>query len=390
MKPIAFLGIGQFGGNIADIADKHGYYTGAINLCKEDLNSLKNVKAKLHLNGSFGAGKDRSEAIEKIKDNFDNAVEWIKNRFSDPGIEIIYVVFSTGGGSGSGIGPITVDVMSEIMPDKKWGAIIALPFSYEGLSANANTIKCFEELSQIENLASVFIIDNEKVSAMNNNLSRKDVFDITNNEIIALFDLVLNYTKRTSSLGNFDKKDLIQLLSTRGNALITTIGFSKDLYKDKDIDLQEYIYQQTDDSIINNIFANLEFDNNILRAGVIYEFRDIGFNPVSSQIILRQVGSPIDLFEGYYETNNNRITTILTGLSFPFTTLNKIDEAVSIEQQKIESTVLSKYNQSFKGKSTEFINILQKTKQKSKTTVQQNNNIEKPSMSLKDKLAKYK
>ncbi|MBZ4649150.1 hypothetical protein [Thermosipho sp. (in: thermotogales)] len=379
MGKVAFLGIGQCGGNICDVAERHGFLTGAINLCKEDLQCLKYVKSKLYLNG-YGAGKDRSVAIEKVKEDFDNIAGWICNNYNDNDVEIIYVVFSSGGGTGSGIGPMIIDLMSDIMPHKRWGSIVVLPFENEGLSVYLNTLKCMEELTEIRNLASVFFIDNAKTSNFTR-LSRKNVIEFTNNNIIENIKYVIEVTKNTSKFGNFDMKDLISILSERGNVIISKVNLPEN-YDPNKVSIQQMI----ESGLEINIFTDIQFDKVITKAGIIYEVEEQIFNLIDNKTILKNIGNPVDLFEGYYLSGKNSITVILSGMTFPFNTLKEIDDSLQNDRDKIKNTIEIVKTQQFKSKSFEFINIVHDNKK----SIDSQQNITKPSLSLKEKLAKYK
>lgn len=379
LKSVAFLGIGQCGGNICDVAEYKGFTTAAINLCKEDLQCLKYVKSKLHLNG-YGAGKDRSVAIEKVKEDFDNIAEWIYQRFNDNDIQIVYVVFSSGGGTGSGIGPMIIDLMSDIMPHKKWGAVVVLPFKNEGLSVYANTLRCAEELTQINNLASVFFVDNAKTYNYTK-MGRNETIQFINEKVIENFEHVLNITKMTSRYGNFDLKDLMNILSERGNAIIVKTRIPDGIKIEKDT-----IPKLIEDSLEVNIYADIQFDKVVGKAGMIYEVDESTFKLIDNGLIFKNIGNPIDLFEGYYVSGKNHITTILSGLTFPFNTLKEIDESIASNSEQLQTTIETIKNQSFKSKSFEILNMIRQNRPQ----VQQRDLSVKPSQSLKDKLAKYK
>lgn len=384
-KPIAILGIGQFGGNIADIAEQFGFTTGAMNLCKEDLKSLKYVQSKLHLGRSFGAGKNRSEAIEVIKENYEDVAEWIKKIYNDEDIKIVYVSFSTGGGSGSGIGPLIIDLMSDIMPEKKWGAITALPFEDEGISVNANTISCIEELTSVENLATTFVIDNNKVYSRIRT-SIKDVFDYTNKKMMAHLDSFINYTTYSSKLGNLDMNDFLKILSVRGNAVMNSI-----IIPDNFELTEDSLSKLIESEINNSIFADIEFDRNIIRAGMIYELSDNQIKYINNGKIFKNIGKPFDLYQGFYNTNKGIISPILSGLSFPNSTLEKIDISVFKEEQQMQERLSNSKQQSFKSKSSKLIGLLQETKKNDFNSQKDKlSSVERSSTTLKDKLSKYK
>ena len=61
-KDFAFIGVGQAGGNIAELFELAGYKALYINTSQEDLATLENAKQKHHIVGGEGAAKDRDRA----------------------------------------------------------------------------------------------------------------------------------------------------------------------------------------------------------------------------------------------------------------------------------------------------------------------------------------
>ncbi|EJL1642822.1 hypothetical protein NL868_004357, partial [Shigella flexneri] len=75
---ISFLGLGQGGSNLADVAASRGFHAASINYSQRDLDSLENIELKLKLVGSEGIGKIRSEAIRLMNNNWDLAINFVK------------------------------------------------------------------------------------------------------------------------------------------------------------------------------------------------------------------------------------------------------------------------------------------------------------------------
>lgn len=169
---IAFLGIGGAGGNLADLASERGFHSTAINFSQGNLNSLENVKYKLKLIGSDGAGHDRNLAIELMSQHYDMVINFVKDHFNNESNQIIFVTFSCGGGTGSGVAPILLDLLSATMPDKtfvarEWdhetryfiilqnGDTLGYDFDVEAFYLNNywNEISCDEALELLQLLA---------------------------------------------------------------------------------------------------------------------------------------------------------------------------------------------------------------------------------------------
>jgi len=184
-----FLGVGQAGGNIANHAAKIGYRSIAINYSQRDLESLDQIDQKLKLVGSEGVGKKRDDAIKLMSHNIEMIQEFVINNFSTPAVEVIVVPFSTGGGTGSGVGPLLTDFLSSIMPNKVIVACPILPDYSESMISQYNALKTSEELSGQD--VAVFPIDNQKARK---HYGKHQLYQTMNEKVVSLFDRMYEYT----------------------------------------------------------------------------------------------------------------------------------------------------------------------------------------------------
>lgn len=331
---IAFIGIGGAGGNLADLASEMGLHAGTINFSQGDLNSLQNIKYKLKLIGSDGVGHDRQLAIQLVSEHYETVLNFIKDHFNNE--SIIFVPFSTGGGTGSGITPLLLDLLSTTMEDKTFVAMPIIPDKTESLTAQINTLQVFEELSN-QNVC-ILPIDNNQIKLIHKPMSKKELYDIANNSVIQYIELLTSYTNRFSQHGTFDKRDLHNALKTKGIALISHIYLS-------DIKSENGL---TKDSLTKHIHHSWHYspfipieEKQIIKAAFIFDgnlndLHAVDYNDVFSTFN----NQPIDLFEGIYEGGEEGvITTLLTGLSWCHTRLKEIEEIVQLQKQAIDDAM---------------------------------------------------
>jgi tubulin-like protein CetZ len=331
------IGVGQCGGNIADIAESKGFPTLAINSYQGDLDSLSHVTNRIHLKGYNGAGKDRTRGRAALRDNLEGVIEKIGLVAED--VEIIMVAFSSDGGTGSGSGPLLVQILSEIMPDKVVGAIVVLPTLGDSLGSLANSNECISELSLIEDLGACLFIDNEKLGTKVTN--KRDLYQVTNTEVINHLEIICDASQKRSTEGNFDGADLISIMSARGAAAIDSF-----LLKKVD-NINQKIREGWDKG---SIYITPEYDQKIINAGIIYQVGHETAKEVNKNEIFNQIGMPIEIFEGYYGNESKvspSITTIISGLSFPFTRLQQMEEVIEKYKAKVEENLEASFNQKF-------------------------------------------
>lgn len=99
---IAFVAVGQAGGNIGQLFEQKGYNVLYINTSQEDLDTLEKAKFKYHIPNGEGCNKDRRKAKQLVIDDFDQIAAEIETKIKS---ELIFVIFASGGGTGSGARP---------------------------------------------------------------------------------------------------------------------------------------------------------------------------------------------------------------------------------------------------------------------------------------------
>jgi len=324
---IGFIGIGQCGSNIAEIAELYGYRTAICNTSPEDLDSITLIKNKVLLGSNGGAGKDRRMAKQDAKENYEKIVNLIKEKFN--GINMIYFVFSAGGGTGSGMSPMMLDVVRRLVPEKNFGCVTVLPDKRESIVSQMNALECLKEIIRLE--LPCFIADNQKLIDKTIR-SRKDLFDKMNNYIIDCFNLIFNTNRKPSKYGNLDQQDIVRLLSTPGATIITTTGIGKQEKTEKGFSFGKKLMKSWD----NSYFAEIEYGKKLPTFGFIYELEESTTKLVEYSEIEKELGKSLETFEGYYEPNdgNELITSILAGLSYPIERINEISELIKNGRQE--------------------------------------------------------
>ena len=79
-KKIAFIAIGQAGGNIGQLFEERGFSVLYLNTSEEDLSTLSGAKYKYHITGGEGCNKDRKKAKQLVIDE----IELLECRLDDP------------------------------------------------------------------------------------------------------------------------------------------------------------------------------------------------------------------------------------------------------------------------------------------------------------------
>lgn len=305
-KKIGFVAIGQAGGNIGKLFEEKGFHVLYLNTSKEDLQTLKNAKYTYHISGGEGCNKDRIKAKRLVIDDFDNISREIYEKMD---VSMIYVIFASGGGTGSGCGPMLIDLLLEDISDgsssiTSVGAITIIPGENETVKAQINSYECFEELMGIEKIASTIIIDNSKGDRME-----------LNRQLVRSFYNFINIPNRhKDERGNIDRAEVEETLKAKGMLVVTEVPT-------KDSTTAAVL-----ESVRNSVFAPMESDRVIKYMAI-----SIAGN-VDVDGMRKEIGIPIDIFTTY---NTKSTICCMSGLNYPKKRLDVVYKRAVEHQEQI-------------------------------------------------------
>ena len=288
MNDVAIVGVGGAGTNIAFRFEKLGYPTIHINSSTQDESAINGAKNIRHLKGFNGCAGNRKLAEKALSENMDIVDEIINLKET-----IIYIIFSSAGGTGSGLSPALAEMLTE-ETDKTICCIVVLPDKTEDYDFHVNSYKCCQELLNIEGLGSVMFLDNNADNKQNINKNCANMLHafLTNNSV--------------SEMGNVDEEEKRTMIATPGSFVLSVLGNDK----------------ANETSIIerlttNNIFAPMQQDGRCEYVGIINATN----KSIKKEEILKVVGTPRRTFVGF---GSDKAITVISGLSFPFDHLNNI------------------------------------------------------------------
>ena len=320
---IAFVAVGQAGGNIGQLFEQKGYNVLYINTSQEDLDTLEKAKFKYHIPNGEGCNKDRRKAKQLVIDDFDQIAAEIETKIKS---ELIFVIFASGGGTGSGAGPMLADLL--IDDGKTIGAMTIIPNPEESVKSHMNSYECFSELTQIPGLASCFILDN----------SNGDKLEL-NSRFVEDFCSFLDIPEKHKSVkGNIDKAEIIETLKAHGMAVVT---------RQKAQESAEVIK-----AIHNTPFAPIEGDR-----AVKYITASLSGN-VRMADLEKDLGTPIDTFQTF---NDENTICCVSGLNYPQARLDIVYNKVSENKEAIKKNLAATHESTMK-KDVNFLDDLEPEK----------------------------
>lgn len=307
-EEIRFLAVGAAGANVAQMLEKKGFKTYYVNLAKQDLD-LVDSPNKLHIKNGEGASKNRDKAKEVLSESIDEVIEVLEQQITE---RYVFVVYSLGGGTGSGIGAFLASVIAE-NPDKRVGLVIILPSMKESLQARINTYEAMAEIVQLKNsFGAIYILDNNR---------REDRLSI-NRTFAVLFDSFVNIEDASSIRGVIDIAEQKSLLETSGIAMIHKVAQNE----------QAELLSTVNEGIYVPIEQNKKIKYIALSQPEAKESKDA----IEISSVIDVVGQPIDAYMGY---GNTETVLYLGGMSFPKTYINNLAESIRAEQERAEKAM---------------------------------------------------
>lgn len=286
------ISFGQGAGNIGQLMEQQGILNLAINTSKQDLDTL-NVKHKYLIKNGQGCGKDRSKSKKLVINDFENILSVINNILDSTIIKHIFVGFTMGGGSGSGGGPMLAKLIANEYSNINVCVYAVIPSKSEPFKAQYNACECYRELIKIENLGSMFFLDNNK---------HENKFIINRYFVDDLMAFLKIPDEDKSSKGNIDIEEMNTILSCN---LMINIS----------------VTDENNHQINPSILVDIERDGFV---------KYIALSNAKQNLlkdIQASVGYPLDAF---YTFNNRKINVIvLAGLSLPSSSMNEIFDLVN-------------------------------------------------------------
>lgn len=342
---IAFIAVGQAGGNIGKIFEEKGYSVLYMNTSKEDLNTLTVAKYKYHITGGEGCNHDRKKAKQLVIDDFDNIAFKIDNTVN---AELVYVIFASGGGTGSGAGPMLCDLL--IDDGRTVGAITVIPAKEESVKAHINSYECFQELTKIDGLASCFVMDNDN----------GDKIGINDRFVNDFCDFLSVPDTYRSVKGNIDKAEVMETLKSHGMAIVTH------LCADESAEVINWVKNST-------VFAPMESDRTVKYIAACLS-GDVCISDMEMEF-----GTPMDTFSTFNDDGD--IICCISGLSYPVTRLEQVYDKVEANKDVVVNNIRSTHSASL----SKDVNFLDGIEQQ----VRKSDDNEKKPMSRRSIMSKY-
>lgn len=326
MLTVGIIGIGNAGSQVATIAQGENIESVVINSSENDLSTIPDGILKFPLGDLRGAGKNRKEAKTFFKESIkkmlseETLMKFVESK------DVVFIISSTGGGTGSGITPILTQILKTSFLDKTIVTVGILPTLDEAYSTQINTLEYTKELYQKLDKPVYMLYDNDKMKNKATYLMMEDV----NRSIVEDIKVLMGYYNNPTKYSSIDEKDMSMIISTTGRIVVASCTG----IKEKDLD-----DETIDDMIIKKIkncsHAEIQLDKKIKRSGIIANLNESIAQKFDDNLpgLQKVIGSPVEEFR-HISINDekslpNNVYFIASGLSPITDRIEKINERVS-------------------------------------------------------------
>lgn len=342
MLEVGIIGLGNTGNQVAALAkEKLGIPVVAINSSEKDLETVPNNIPKKLISDkdglSAGAGKDRTLAKSYLKDSITNLLKDQEMIDMISPLDVVFVVSSTGGGTGSGTAPLLANILEATFADTKVIMIGVLPVNNEALSAHVNTLEYLNELYKVMDNQTYMLYDNDKCAGM----PSYKLLEKVNNEIVKDIDVLRCTYNFTTKLDSIDDRDAKRLISFPGRIVVSRV----EDFKEKDTDNMS-IEDMLIDNIKKNCHVDAQRDKKIMASGIITNLSQALTEEFDNNIpkVRDFTGDPIHAFNHIYVNDDrkmpNNVYLIMSGLTPVNDKINLISdriEEIEARQKTLEA-----------------------------------------------------
>jgi hypothetical protein len=309
---VGIIGVGNAGGQVAVQAAQNGHNVLLINSSSKDLSSnlIPDNIPSMTIGDRRGCGKNRDIGKGFIKAYYANL--FAEELFLDlvKPCDIIVVIASTAGGTGSGVSPFLVNRIEATYPGKTVIFYGILPKLSESVKAHANTNECMSEVLAIN--VPYMLADLSAFEGEVNDVAYKKIAD----HIVQTLNVIRGDYTYESKYGMIDERDLSVILSEPG--YIAVYNMTVDQHILDNAGMQSLLISYIKDNPIVKIQRN----QIIKEMGIMISMPEELIEKTKTgdySELTNFIGVPLDIFENYSITSEpkGKISLIMSGLTVP-------------------------------------------------------------------------
>lgn len=348
-KQVVIIGVGNCGNQVAWLAEQKYptlFDTIYINTSDNDLSMVKSENSLKFKIGDQeevkGSGKNRTKMKEYLEGDIKKILSSDELTNCIIGKKYAFIVVSAAGGTGSGAGPVLLDVMRQCYPDINFILVGVLPKIKSSLMELGNTLEFLDELYNILGDSTTYMMyDNETTSELPPTVSLSTVNECIVEDIRVLTG-VDNFATPYESI---DEADMESIITTPGRLIVTRVTKKLTEKVMEDSSLDDMIIK----SIKQSCHAETDRNKRVIRWGIITFFTEAVNKMYSPELekVQEFIGTPVERFNhnAINSTNENAnfLYMIASGLSPINDRVEKITDRIEELKKSLANDESSKY-----------------------------------------------
>lgn len=337
MLRIGVIGVGNTGNQIAALSNEELKIPAiAINSSGNDLQAVPDGIPKILISDkeglTHGAGKNRKLAKEFLKDSVLKVVQNEKISDMMQNVDVVFIISSTGGGTGSGTSLAMAELMHSVYANVKVITIGVTPFNGESLSSHVNTLEYLNELYNVMDKSTYMLYDNDRVEGKS-----YEVINKVNEEIVKDLNVLRCFYNLPTKFDSIDERDATRLISFAGRIVVARV----ENFKEKDCDTKT-IEQMIIDTLNTNAHVECQRDQKVMATGIIANLSEQLLRIFDDDLgeVKKFVGDPVHGFKHIHVNEDrkeeNNVFFIMSGLSKINDKITKIEETIDDINEKQE------------------------------------------------------
>ena len=325
MLDVSVIGIGNCGSQIAALAMKKlNIPVLAINSSERDLQTLPKDVPSFMIGDAKGAGKERSAAKEMLKSSIMTILN--DDQYQDVfAVDVIFIVSSTGGGTGSGTSILMTNIIREVFTKCTVVTIGVLPTLKEALSTQLNSVEYLKELYDSMGDNTYMLYDNDRLPK-----TAVAMMQSVNEQIVKDIDVLRGTYQVATKYSSIDERDMLNIINTPGRLVVAGV---ENIDKRRDVnsvDIEAAIIE----SLKTSAIADLDRDGIVARTGVISVLNEELNDGFDTHIpkVTQTIGTPVESFEHIAVLDDRHLPSnvflVCSGMSKANDRLRKISERI--------------------------------------------------------------
>lgn len=297
-KKAVIIGVGNCGSQVANLAERKYpdlFDSIYINTSESDLSMVsgkEELKFKIGDKDIIeGSGKNRAKMKEFLMKD-------IERILGDENLQEVirakkygFIVTSAAGGTGSGAGPVLMEIVQQLFPDTNFILVGVLPQIGASLMEQGNTLEFLNELYDVLGEDTTYMIyDNEATSSM----PPTKALEVVNENIVEDIRILTGIDNYPTPYESIDEADMESILTTPGRILVVRLTKNLTEKSMEDNNLSDMIVK----AIKQSCHAETDRNKKVVRWGIITYFSDRVNSLYDPELTGLQdfIGTPVERF----------------------------------------------------------------------------------------------